>query len=276
MKPVSKTAFYCCGVRMADAEKRRPLCGDNYAKCFMDADARAFYEPFKSETRAARGNATRHRIIDDYLRSAIGANPHLTVITIGAGFDTRAYRLNAGTFVELDEPAVIALKNEKLPIATCKNKLARVPIDFASERLADKLAPFKTEAACIFVIEGVFMYLAESVIAETLQTLHQLFPNHTLICDLMRASFANKHSAGMRDRIERLGVTLQLVEDPYRIFAEHHYRATQMTSIVALSAKLGLPRLLRPLLRMLPDDLVQGYKVVVFDPFPVPAQRMVR
>jgi len=31
MKPISKTAFYCCGVRMQDAESSNPICGDVYA-----------------------------------------------------------------------------------------------------------------------------------------------------------------------------------------------------------------------------------------------------
>ena len=32
MKPISLTAFYCCGVRMRDAESDKPVCGDVYAK----------------------------------------------------------------------------------------------------------------------------------------------------------------------------------------------------------------------------------------------------
>ena len=42
MKPISKTAFYCCGVRMQDAERQKPVCGDNYAKVFMNACMRAY------------------------------------------------------------------------------------------------------------------------------------------------------------------------------------------------------------------------------------------
>lgn len=251
---------------MTDAERRRPLCGDNYAKRFMDAEARAFYELFKSDKGPAVGNATRHRVIDDYLRSAIGEDPRLTVITVGAGFDTRPYRLHTGTWIELDEPAVITLKNEKLPVAECKNKLTRIAIDFASERLADKLSPLKTDNACIFVFEGVFLYLEQSVIAETLQTLSQLFPNHRLICDLMLRSFVDKHSADLRDRLALLGARFQLVDDPYAVFAAQHYRATQLISIASRSAELMLPRLLRSLARALPKDIVDAYQIAVFEP----------
>lgn len=37
MKPISNTAFYCCGVRMQDAENPKSICQDIYAKDFMDA-----------------------------------------------------------------------------------------------------------------------------------------------------------------------------------------------------------------------------------------------
>jgi hypothetical protein len=32
MKPISQTAFYCCGVRMQDAESEKPVCGDVFAR----------------------------------------------------------------------------------------------------------------------------------------------------------------------------------------------------------------------------------------------------
>jgi methyltransferase (TIGR00027 family) len=266
LKPVSKTAFYCCGVRMADAERRRPLCGDNYAKRFMDAEARAFYATFKAEKRPALANATRARIIDDYVRTAIGENPGLTILLIGAGFDSRAYRIHAGTWIELDEPPLIALKDEKLPIAECKNKLTRIAIDFASERLADKLRPLQTDGPCLIVLEGVLMYLEQSTIAEMLKTLSALFPHHTLICDLMLRAFAEKQSATMRERIQQLGAEVRTVDDPHAVFAQNHYRLAQRVSIAERALELMLPRFLGGLTRALPKEIVDGYTVVVFEP----------
>jgi methyltransferase (TIGR00027 family) len=251
---------------MADAEQRHPLCGDSYAKRFMDAEARAFYETFKAEKRPALANATRHRIIDDYVRAAIGENSGLTIILIGAGFDSRAYRMHAGTWIELDEPPLIALKNEKLPIAECKNKLSRIAIDFASERLADKLRPLKTDGPCLIVLEGVLMYLEQSAIGEMLKTLSALFPNHTLICDLMLRAFVEKQSATMRERIQRLGAEVRAVDDPEAVFAQNHYRLAQRISIAVRGLELMLPHFLGGLTRALPKEIVDGYTVVVFEP----------
>ncbi len=51
------------------------------------------FEPFTSETMPNISNITRRRIIDDFLNGEIRKNKNINVITIGAGFDTRPYRL---------------------------------------------------------------------------------------------------------------------------------------------------------------------------------------
>lgn len=54
MKPISKTAFYCCGVRMLDAKRSNPVCGDVYAEGFMNGDGLRIFEAFKDETSSQR------------------------------------------------------------------------------------------------------------------------------------------------------------------------------------------------------------------------------
>src|SRR5437868_7640446 len=176
MKPISQTAFYCCGVRMQDAGRDKPVCGDVYAKRFMNEDGLRILEKFKDETRPNTSNVGRHRIIDDLLRQELVAHPDLCIVLIGAGFDSRAYRLEGGTWIELDEPQVIAYKNERLPVSESDNELQRIPIDFSTESLEDKLSPFVFRSPVVVVIEGVFMYLEEQPIRELLKTLRRLFP----------------------------------------------------------------------------------------------------
>lgn len=272
MKPVSKTAYYCCGVRMLDAEQRRPLCGDSYAKRFMDAEGLAIFAPFKHEKRATRGNAARHRIIDDWLRAAVRVDPNVAVFTIGAGFDTRPYRIAGGRWVELDEEPLLTLKEQRLPRSECKNPLERVPVDFATELLADKLRPYQTDRLCLFVLEGVLMYLPPPAIAQTLRTLRELFPRHELVCDLMRREFLDKHSKGVRDRVEKLGAKFCVTDDPESPLADQGYRCIVKTSVAEQSVQLSLPGLLRGLTSLLPRGVIEGYWVGVYRP-DLPAAR---
>jgi hypothetical protein len=112
MRPESKTAYFCCGARMVDAQSTHPVCNDTYAKVFMKSEGREVFERFKPFRDAMISNATRHRIIDDLLREELKRNPERLCIIIGAGFDTRAYRLRGGTWIELDDPELIEYKSE--------------------------------------------------------------------------------------------------------------------------------------------------------------------
>src|SRR5687768_5434694 len=143
MKPVSKTAYYCCGVRALDAAGAQPVCGDQYAERFMTPEAWSLFEPFRVFATPNASNVARHRLIDDLLRSAVQSRPETGVIIIGAGFDTRAFRLPGGCWIELDEPAVMALKETQLPASEAPNPLTRVAIAFDQESLAAALSPFR-------------------------------------------------------------------------------------------------------------------------------------
>ncbi|MGZ5012031.1 MAG: hypothetical protein ACXV74_13830 [Methylobacter sp.] len=68
MKPISNTAFYCCEVRMQDAENEKSVCQDIYAEKFMDERGMEILSAFKTEKNPNAGNVARHRIIDDYIR----------------------------------------------------------------------------------------------------------------------------------------------------------------------------------------------------------------
>lgn len=274
MKPISKTAFYCCGVRMRDAEGPRPVCGDTYARRFMNEEGRAVLAAFDEETGPNASNVARHRIIDDILRRELAADPTLLVVIVGAGFDTRAYRLKGGEWVELDEPQVVAYKEERLPASECENELRRVPIDFSSESLAEKLAPFagrehssSGRGRALFVVEGVLMYLDEDAIRTLLKTLRRLFPRHTLICDLMNRRFFEKYGQTIHEKISGMGAPFKFkAEDPERLFLECGYRRASKISIVEKSVEFQragiIPRLI---LKTFLRRLAAGYAIHVFE-----------
>jgi hypothetical protein len=94
MKPVSKTAYYCCAVRALDARTASPVCGDSFAVLFMTPDAWETFEPFRTLAPPNASNVARHRMIDDIIRTELARRPETGVVILGAGFDTRAFRLS--------------------------------------------------------------------------------------------------------------------------------------------------------------------------------------
>lgn len=266
MKPISRTAFYCCGVRMLDAERSNPVCGDIYAKVFMNEDGLRILEDFKDETNPNASNVARHRIIDDFLRQELLADPGLCVVIIGAGFDSRAFRLKGGAWVELDEPQVIAYKNERLPASNCENELHRIPVDFSTDSLEEKLSPFLSRSPVAVVIEGVFLYLEEEEIKQLLQTLRRLFPRHKLICDLMSREFFEKHAGIMHEKIASMGAAFKFTaDDPEKVFLENGYGRTERVSLIERAVLFASPNIPPDVLEALLPTLPGGLAIYVFE-----------
>ena len=266
MKPISKTAFYCCGVRMQDAESSNPICGDVYAKSFMNDEGRRIFETFKDEVRPNGSNVARHRIVDDLLREELRGNPELRIVIIGAGFDSRAYRLKGGRWLELDEPQVIAYKNELLSPSTCDNALERIPIDFSSESVEEKLSSFATTDPMVVIIEGVFMYLEEEVIRQLLQTLRRVFPKHKLICDLMSRQFFEKYGRTIHQKITGLGASFKFTEkNPAKLFLDNNYELLGRISVTEKAMEFSPKKIPKIILRTFFRALTNGYSVYEFE-----------
>ena len=114
--------------------------------------------------------AVRTRYIDDLLGEALRRGVDQVVI-LGAGFDSRAYRIpgiaRARVF-EVDHPATQAMKNNRIMrrLGALPPHVTLVPIDFATDAL-DTAMPrsgYRTEASTFFICEGVTHYLsAQSV-----------------------------------------------------------------------------------------------------------------
>jgi methyltransferase (TIGR00027 family) len=264
MKPISNTAFYCCGIRMRDAQSARPVCADLYAKRFMDERGLKIFRQFGGESSANISNVARHRYIDDFLRRELAGHPQLQVIVIGCGFDSRAFRLSGGTWLELDEPQLIAYKNDALPASESPNPLQRIAIDFGSESLAQKLQPFSGSAPTVFVIEGVAMYLPIESLRATLLTLGSLFPGNRVIADLMTAHFINRYGANIKRTIAALGAQMIPPDTPAQPFQEAGYRELSRASVVGMGFRYRSLGPLNVLLRPLLPRLFSGYTLRVF------------
>jgi methyltransferase (TIGR00027 family) len=265
MKPVSKTAFYCCGIRMADARSARPICGDTYAERFMNEEGLAIHERFTKLGRPNVSNVSRARYIDDLLRERLARNPHLQVLLIGCGFDSRAFRLAGDDWTELDEPALIAYKNERLPVTECPNPLRRVAIDFGTESVADKLTGMSRTAETVVVIEGVTMYVTAASLAQTLGVLKSAFASHAVIADLMTRSFLERFGKPIRGVIEALGAQMIPGDDPAGPFVQAGYRELARQSVVRLGIQYRGRGWLAPFIGVLVPGLFPGYTVRVFE-----------
>jgi methyltransferase (TIGR00027 family) len=263
--PISRTAYYTLGVRAADAASKRPILGDTFAQRFMNDEAKAVWQEFKSFSRPNASNASRHVMLDDRLRRALAADPQATIVIIGAGFDTRAFRLRGGHWFEFDEPEILTYKESRLPAADAPNPLRRVAIEFATEPLSEKLALVPLATHAHIVLEGVLMYLSHEQRVSLLRTVSERFPHHTIYCDLMSKRFLGKYSSELYQKIVGMGTTFQDMEDaPERVFSDLGYTMVERVSVPLYSfehASLGIPAFV---VRHFMPTLRDGYVIAVF------------
>jgi methyltransferase (TIGR00027 family) len=120
----------------------------------------------------------RTKAIDDLL-----ADPPPQVVFLGAGYDTRALRLEAlrGAHVfELDQPEMLAAKRAALGAG---ENVEHVEIDFARDAVLEALeaAGFDRAQRTAFVWEGVTNYLTAEAVDATLRALAETAPGSRLI-----------------------------------------------------------------------------------------------
>jgi len=120
------------------------------------------------------GLVMRTRYIDDVVRAWARAGVD-QVVVLGAGLDTRAYRLHelaATTVFEVDLPDIQRRKQRRLRgVPRCARDVRFVPVDLTADRLDAALgaAGFDGTTPALFVWEGVTQYLSEAAVRSTLR-----------------------------------------------------------------------------------------------------------
>ena len=134
---------------------------------------KTFRYPFEGDVAPQVEAGARVTFFDDAVDRFL---PHLDqFVILGAGFDTRPYRLPKDTPVrsfEVETPNTLAVKREMLDKAGIDtSKVAFVAADFETEDWLGKLvaAGFDTERPALFLWEGVIIYLDREAVEDTLR-----------------------------------------------------------------------------------------------------------
>ena len=150
--------------------------------------------------------ACRKRYIDDKLDEAL---PNIdSVVVLGAGMDTRAYRLARRSDIpvfEVDLPVNIARKKAAVAqaIGAVPASVRLVPVDFERDDLISALTGlgYRTDARTFFIWEGVTQYLSQDAVRATLVALRAAAPpGSRLVFTYVRRDFiegANMYDAAI-------------------------------------------------------------------------------
>ena len=143
----------------------------------------------------------RTRFIDDAVRAALSTGIGQSVI-LGAGYDTRAYRLagmERAEVLEVDLESVQEDKKRKLRsrFGQLPENVTFVPIDFDAQTLEAVLAGtvFDPSMPAVYVWEGVTQYLSEESVRRTLAFVGGSAPGSILVFTYVLKSMIERRSA---------------------------------------------------------------------------------
>ncbi|MEK6749950.1 MAG: SAM-dependent methyltransferase [Pseudomonadota bacterium] len=181
---VSDTSYWMAAYRAMESERKDALFHDHYAKLLVGDYGNQISQSMKSVARYAYWTLViRTRLIDDYILKYVNQG-YTTIISLGAGLDTRPYRLNvpsATRWIEIDFPDLIELKKRKLE--GIKPLCALEWIGFDLENRQERQRIFadlnRSIGPAIILTEGVIPYLTESVVSDLANDLY-LHPNFKL------------------------------------------------------------------------------------------------
>jgi methyltransferase (TIGR00027 family) len=129
----------------------------------------------------------RTRLIDEYVTSGVTAGIPQIVI-LGAGFDSRAYRIpGAGRarFFEVDHPNTSAVKRDHIRrvFGALPQHVSYVEMDFRGDQIRYSLesAGFNPLKRSLFLWEGVSNYLTEGAVKSTLSFIGSLGQGTALV-----------------------------------------------------------------------------------------------
>ena len=138
--------------------------------------------------------ACRKRFIDEKIDEAL---PDIdAVLILGAGLDTRPYRLAHRTDIpvfEVDLPVNIDRKKAvvRRVLGGTPPSVRLVPVDFERDDLAAELAKhgYRTDSRTFFVWEGVTQYLTADAVRATFEYLRSAPPGSRLVFTYIRRDF---------------------------------------------------------------------------------------
>lgn len=250
---VSDTAYWIAHHRAVETARPDALFRDPLAGRLAGERGRDIAAAMPVPRMIGWSVTIRTCIVDDYIRSAVARGVD-TVVNLGAGLDTRPYRMDLPArlrWVEADYPRIIEYKESVLAGEHPTCRLERVKIDLAdrSQRQAF-LAGLDAQAQRLLVLtEGVVPYLEVEEAAALADDLKALDHAAGWVVDYFSAE-ANRfrRRSGMTKAMQNAPFRFT-PEDPFAFFAAHGWRTAEIRYLPDEGDRLRRPMPVNPLLK---------------------------
>ncbi len=191
VRDVSDTALWVAVYRAREHERPDALFRDPLAERLAGDRGRRIAAGIKGGHLVEWAVVLRTCIIDRLLSEAIARGVD-TVLNLGAGLDTRPYRMTLPTalrWIEVDYPHLLAHKEEQLGGAAPVCRLERIGLDLSDRPARRELfARIGADASRVLILtEGVTPYLSNDEVGSLADDLRQPRPFREWVLDYIAA-----------------------------------------------------------------------------------------
>jgi len=241
---VSDTAFLVAGFRALESERPEPLFRDPLAGTLAGEHGRKILATVPKTFVGGWSVVIRTVIIDNFIKEAIEQGVD-TILNLGAGLDTRPYRMEVPEtlrWVEVDFPHVIAHKGSRLADEQPNCRLDRIELDLTDRALRQRLLAEVSESAAkvLVLTEGVVPYLSNSEVSDLAADLRAVEKIRFWIVDYFSPQ-ALRYGRKLRTRFMRNAPFQFEPANWFAFFDERGWLAAEVSYIAEEAERLGRP-----------------------------------
>ena len=165
---VSDTAVLVAGCRAVESQRPDALVRDPFAARLAGERGIAMFHALPHPEIRGFGIAIRTRFLDELLLEALEISGVKTVVSVGAGLDTRPWRLELPAdlrWIEVDFSSILDYKERLMEKETTRCRRERLIADVNDREQRRALYAAVGAAPALMITEGLLMYLPAATVA---------------------------------------------------------------------------------------------------------------
>ncbi|HEX6553597.1 MAG TPA: class I SAM-dependent methyltransferase [Ktedonobacteraceae bacterium] len=272
IKTIADTARWMAFYRALESERPDAHFQDPYARLLAGERGQEIARSLPWGLTNAWALVVRTRVFDELIMNTIEQQAVDTILNLGAGFDTRPYRLPLPAWlrwIEVDLPEILAEKEEQLVNEQPSCCLTRVPLDLADGTARRALfARLEHKARQVLVVtEGVLIYLTAEQVGDLASDLHTSAQFRWWLTDLVSPAVARWYQLFWASELAQGKACWRFApEEGERFFLPYGWHVAQVRATMEEAARLKrdmpLGRLWRLLVSCSPPAVQQAYRTM--------------
>ena len=245
IRDVSDTALWVAVYRAQESEREDALFHDPYAGRMAGERGRAIVDALPFGRSMAWSMVVRTALMDEVILRCIERGAR-SVLNLGAGLDTRAFRLKLPStlrWLDVDLPAVTAYRRNCLgpAVAACRHAHVKADLRVAAERQR-VIADAGSDGPLLVITEGLLLYLAPEQVSDLATQLRNAPNTRWWLADLISPQLQRAMGMVWSTQLNAADAAFRFAPaDAEAYFRDLDWRQTEFHSTWTESMRMGRP-----------------------------------